>query len=179
MKALLKPTQPLQLLLAAAFLFSGITALEAQEKPASQSASSTGVSAKPKTTSPALPMCGTASVQTPTPASQHHKVVLSWKAGSPALTPDYEAVGYCVYRSTKQNDLAPDLINSTAFSGTSCTDDLVSDNLTYYYIVRAISAKGRKSPFSKDTTALIPNNAPASSAGNTSAPLCRTSSTAP
>ena len=69
-------------------------------------------------------------------------MILSWKASAPGDAKHDAAIGYCVYRGRKANDPSPELVNSTPFPGTSCADDLVENEKKYYYVVRAISAKG-------------------------------------
>jgi hypothetical protein len=103
----------------------------------------------------------------------HHKVILSWKTAASTRSDDKDPVqGYCVYRKIKQNDAPLELINSIPFTGTTCTDDLVADDEVYYYVVMAISAKGRTSSFSNEATAGIPGKKqPSVSVG--SYPLCR------
>ena len=118
------------------------------------------------------PPFNSASVQSPLQTG-HHKVVLSWKA--PAANPrnDKDPVqGYCVYRSMKQKDASPELINPIPFTGTSCTDDLVADHQTYYYVVVAISAQGRTSSFSNEATAVVLGEKQSSGSVGSS-PLCR------
>jgi hypothetical protein len=103
-----------------------------------------------------------------------HKVVLSWRASGPADSNHAAAVGYCVYRSTKHKDTSPELVNSTPLPGTTCTDDLVENGKRYYYVVRAISAKGVTSIISNEASAPIPTgNKSDPSFFRPSAPLCR------
>jgi hypothetical protein len=135
---------------------------------------------------PKLPPCPSAGTPTPQPSAQtgHHKVTLSWNES--VFSPDHperKAVGYCLYRSTKQNaaKLEPtcrdcEQINKIAIAGTGCVDDLVKDGETYYYVVTAISAGRRTSSSSNETPARIPpTKEPNSSVTVRSYPLCRAS----
>jgi hypothetical protein len=180
MRDLLDNARPPRLFLAAVLITVGVWlgVARGQEKPGASSSSQTSVPAKGSKAPAAVDVkplaCGSSSVQAPDPATQHHKVILSWKASARAASPEYEAVGYCVYRSTKQSDDSPELINSTPFVGTGCTDDSVSDNRTYYYVVKAISAKGKKSPLSNEAPAPIPSEGAVTSPTATgSFPSCR------
>ena len=103
-----------------------------------------------------------------------HTVILSWTASAPADSKHAAAVGYCIYRSEKRGDKSPELVNSISFPGTSCMDDLVENGKKYYYVARAISARGVPSIPSNVATAPIPTGKEkkASVSGNT-APLCR------
>ncbi len=103
-----------------------------------------------------------------------HRVILSWRASAPADSKHADAAGYCVYRGTRTKDPRPVLINAAPFSGTSCTDDLVEGGKKYYYVVRAISAKGVTSIISNAAPAPIPTRerTEAELPGKT-APLCR------
>ena len=69
-------------------------------------------------------------------------MILSRRASAPADSKHEAAIGYCVYRGAKRKDPLPELVNSIPFPGTSCTDDLVENHKKYYYVVRAITAKG-------------------------------------
>ncbi|MGA7321648.1 MAG: hypothetical protein WBW98_14140 [Candidatus Sulfotelmatobacter sp.] len=101
-------------------------------------------------------------------------MILSWRASAPADSKHAAAVGYCVYRSIKRKDPSPELVNSIPFPGTSCTDDLVENGKKYYYVVRAISAKGVTSIISNEAPAPIPTGQQSNpSASGASAPLCR------
>lgn len=106
------------------------------------------------------------------PEKKGHKVILSWRASAPADPKHAAAAGYCIYRGVKHGDPAPVLLNSIPFPGTNCADDLVANDTKYYYVVRAISAKGVTSIISNESPAKIPkqNNPFASTA---SPPLCR------
>jgi hypothetical protein len=119
------------------------------------------------------PTLGSTRATLPPAAQAGHRVVLTWKAGL-ADTKHDPAVGYCIYRGTKPHDPAPQLISPMAFPGTSCTDDWVLNGQKYYYVVRAISAKGAHSVVSREAPAAIPSGAP-SNPSSSVAPvaLCR------
>jgi hypothetical protein len=101
-----------------------------------------------------------------------HRVVLSWKASTPADSKHADAVGYCIYRGLEGKKDPPVLLNPHPYPTTTCTDDMVQNGVKYYYVVRAISAKGVPSDRSQRTRADIPKNDPASLPQN-SPPLCR------
>ena len=99
-------------------------------------------------------------------------MILSWRPSAPADSSHAAAAGYCIYRGLNQNDPSPVLLNTAPFPGTSCADDLVVNDKKYYYVVRAISAKGVPSIVSNEAPAVIPKqNNP--SVSSTSPPLCR------
>jgi len=133
---------------------------------------------------PACPQAGLPTVQ-PSPITGHHKVILKWNASDSADS-RRKAVGYCLYRSKKENVAKQALsnpntrcgdceqINSVAIPGTSCVDDLVEDNATYYYVVTAINALGNTSSSSQEALARIPpNKRSATSVSGGSYPFCR------
>lgn len=113
-----------------------------------------------------------------TPASLQskggHRVILSWRASAPADSRHADAAGYCIYRGNQRKDPQPVLINSAPFRGTSCMDDLVESGKKYYYVVRAISAKGVTSIISNAAPAPIPTRERTEAeVPGKSAPLCR------
>jgi hypothetical protein len=111
------------------------------------------------------------------PESQNkgeHTVILSWKASAPADAKHTEAFGYCIYRGEKRNDRSLVRVNLEAFRGTSCTDDMVQTGKTYYYKVKAISAKRNLSGTTDFVKARILDQKPANPVG-TPPPLCRES----
>lgn len=132
---------------------------------------------------PSLPVCPPAGLPLLQPSSKtgHHKVTLTWHAGAPPSNPDTATVGYCLYRSKKQNaaKLNPrcsdcEQINLTPIAGTACVDDLVEDAAAYYYVVTAINVKGEISSSSNETPAPVPASSGAGSSGMVSSyPLCR------
>jgi hypothetical protein len=121
------------------------------------------------------PSFGSSNVPAASQAPGGHRVILSWRASAPADPRHAAAVGYCIYRGLKQKDPSPALLNTTPFPGTRCADDLVVNDEKYYYVVRAISAKGSTSIVSNEAPAAIPKRSDRSSPAPTSAPLCRES----
>ncbi|MFZ0136841.1 MAG: hypothetical protein WAK89_07280 [Candidatus Sulfotelmatobacter sp.] len=118
------------------------------------------------------PVFGASGAPTAAPQKDGHRVILSWRASAPADPTHAAAAGYCIYRGVKQKDPSPVLLNNAPFPGTSCADDLVVNDTKYYYVVRAISAKGVTSIVSNEAPAKIPKHSrPPTSAA--SAPLCR------
>ena len=83
-------------------------------------------------------------------AGQHkHSVTLNWKASTSTVA------GYNVYRSTvKGRDYAK--INLALVAGTSYKDETVQSGTTYYYVTRAVDAKGNESVDSNVTTVVVP-----------------------
>ncbi len=118
------------------------------------------------------PAFGSSAAATVPSAESEHRVILSWRASAPADPKHAPAVGYCIYRGVKQKDPSPILLNNIPFPGTSCADDSVINDTKYYYVVRAISAKGVTSIVSNEAAAKIPKQSPAP-ASAASAPLCR------
>ena len=120
------------------------------------------------------PILGSSAVSPALQAKGGHRVILSWKASAPADSKHGDAKGYCVYRGIKRKDPAPVLVNSVPFPGTSCMDDLVDSDKKYYYVVRAISAKGVTSTISNSAPAPIPTRERTEAdVPGKSAPLCR------
>jgi hypothetical protein len=132
------------------------------------------------------PAAGVPALQA-SPQTGHHKVTLSWNASPPSPDPERKAVGYCLYRSGKQNAAKQnptcsdcEQINSIPIAGIGCIDDLVKDGATYYYVVTAINARGRTSSASNETTAQIPPTKRANdSVSLASYPLCRATTGSP
>jgi len=111
----------------------------------------------------------------PSPQSQTgHRVVLSWKASSPADSKHSAAIGYCIYRGTEPNRIA-ERINLLPFAGTRCADDSVEEGKKYYYEVRAITAEGITSTTSTHATASIPGHAATAEVPADAPRLCRES----
>ncbi len=97
------------------------------------------------------------------PKTGHHKVVLSWKASLASADPDKNPVGYCIYRSHKRDVLRRDptcgeceLVSLKPVRSTDCVDELVQDDVTYYYVVTAISRHKNLSGPSNQIRAVIP-----------------------
>jgi len=138
---------------------------------------------------PTLPVCPSAGPAAPYPSPErtgHHKVILSWNASVPPVKSESKTVGYCVYRSKKENVARQSLaqpnskcpeceqINSTAIAGTGCMDDPVEDSETYHYVVVAIDAQGNTSSGSDEVPAQIPPGQENTSfASASSYPRCR------
>ncbi len=101
----------------------------------------------------------------------NHTVLLSWTA-SASDAKHADAVGYCIYRSAERKGWPAERLNRVPLPVTSCLDDVVEDGKKYYYVVRAISAKGIISDSSKMASARIPTGKPNIPA-KTSAPFCR------
>jgi hypothetical protein len=131
----------------------------------------------------ALPMCPSAGLPAVQPRIGHHKVILSWTASPKSPDPEKNAVGYCLYRSkkhkaAKQNPLCFECerINSVPVPKPACTDDIVEDDAHYYYVVAAISIKGRISSASNEAEAKISGKKGSSSdLHSPSSPSCRAS----
>jgi hypothetical protein len=100
-------------------------------------------------------------------ANHHHRVVLTWNASTSSTGPTDATVGYCLYRSEKQDITAKNFndcmnckqINGRPIVGTACVDNNVRDGGKYYYVVGAIRVGSPLSPFSNKTIAIIPSNA--------------------
>jgi hypothetical protein len=119
----------------------------------------------------ACPTFGSTAPSNPS-ATGEHRVVLSWKASTPADSKHADAVGYCIYRGLEGKKDPPVLLNPHPYPDTTCIDDMVQNGTKYYYVVRAISAKGVPSDRSQRTRADIPKKNPASLPQNPP-PLCR------
>lgn len=106
-----------------------------------------------------------------------HRVILTWRASRHADAKHAEAVGYCIYRGPKRNAPPTELVNHLPFPETRCADDSVENGKQYYYVARAISARGVTSDVSKPPApAKIPDTERASSpTPEDSIPLCRES----
>jgi hypothetical protein len=118
------------------------------------------------------PSLGSSGAPVTPPQKDGHRVILSWRASAPADSKHAAAVGYCIYRGVNKKDPAPVLLNTAPLPGTSGADDLVVNDKKYYYVVRAISAKGVTSIVSNEAPAAIPKQSNPS-APATFAPLCR------
>jgi hypothetical protein len=78
-----------------------------------------------------------------------HTVTLKWRASSS------QVAGYNVYRSvTPAANYVR--INSSLVQGLTFTDNTVESGLTYYYVTRAVDARGDESVNSNEATAAIP-----------------------
>lgn len=78
-----------------------------------------------------------------------HTVMLKWRASSS------QVAGYNVYRS-----VTPSVnyvrINSSLVQGLTFTDNTVESGRSYYYVTRAVDARGHESVNSNEATAAIP-----------------------
>jgi hypothetical protein len=84
-----------------------------------------------------------------TPPPQH-SAALSWNASTSSTV-----VGYSIYRGTVSGGPYTQ-INSALDTTTSDTDNTVAAGQTYYYVVTAVDSAGTESPYSNQTTAVIP-----------------------
>jgi len=146
------------------------SASQSPEKPR-QSVISPGPSSDARLVCPSR---APAMVQPALQANAGHRVILSWKASAPRNSKHEAAIGYCIYRSKKDRDSSPELLNSIPFSGTSCADDWVEIDSRYTYEVRAISARGIASDPSNLVHVAIPHSPPRNpTASISSVLLCR------
>lgn len=101
-----------------------------------------------------------------------HKVILTWIASVPS-TSNGEKVGYCLYRrewnpvepskmNTKDNTKKKspcrqcEQVNVTPVMDTTCVDEIVKNDTTYYYAAIAINKGGQFSGLSTQAPAKIP-----------------------
>jgi hypothetical protein len=77
------------------------------------------------------------------------RVVLRWKAST---TPN---VRYNVYRGSSSR-FHPEKLNSMPIEGTTFTDTTVVSGQSYWYVVKAVGAKGEESQPSEEISATIP-----------------------
>jgi hypothetical protein len=164
----------LVVLAVASVLFTGCSGSPAATRqPAETRQAGTSIT---KPSPPAAPLVcpafGASVALAPIQGKGGHRVILSWKGSAPADSKHAAAIGYCIYRSTGRKDSPPQMVNSVPFAGITCTDDFVENGSKYYYVVRAVSAKGVSSIRSNMAPARIPNSSSQSSAA-ISAPLCR------
>jgi hypothetical protein len=138
--------------------------------PATPNRSATGAGAPIKP--PDCPKFGSFPEPSDLPSKGEHTVVLSWKASAPADAKHTDAFGYCIYRGEKRNDHSLARVNLEAFRGTSCRDDMVQTGKTYYYKVKAISAKRNLSDTTDFVKARILDQKPANPIASPP-PLCR------
>jgi hypothetical protein len=115
------------------------------------------------TTVPDCPETPFPMLQSSDPKTGHHKVVLSWKPSAASVDPDKYPVGYCIYRSRKKDVLRRDptcreceVVSLKPIRSTDCVDDLVQNDVTYYYVVTAISRHKNLSGPSNQIRAVIP-----------------------
>ena len=115
---------------------------------------------------PACPPAGIPPLKDSDNRTGHHKVVLRWNANAETGNQQTATVGYCLYRSesqtsAKQNAVCDlcEQINAVPVAGTACTDHIVKDSTTYYYVVVGINASGKIGASSGEVTAPIPAEA--------------------
>jgi hypothetical protein len=108
------------------------------------------------------------------PLATTHAVVLSWKASVPASSAPGDAIkGYIVQRSLQFNGRSVPPIHTRVVPGTSCTDDLVENGRTYFYVVRGVAQNGRTSGPSNEAKVVIRKDAGPAPASNGPFRLCR------
>jgi hypothetical protein len=81
--------------------------------------------------------------------SERHSVTLTWKASHSPVS------GYNVYRSTGPGGPYT-RINSDLVPGLTYKDQDVESGATYYYVTKAVNAKGQESIGSNETSAKVP-----------------------
>ena len=82
------------------------------------------------------------------PPGPQHRVSLSWNASSSVV------VGYNVYRRT--GTLSPIRLNFLPVNATTYVDSTVSPGLTYFYVIKAVNARGGESTPSNEIRADVP-----------------------
>jgi hypothetical protein len=82
------------------------------------------------------------------PPGPQHSVNLSWKPSTSAV------VGYNVYRRGTSGVVK---VNSVPVTGTSFVDKTVQPGQTYFYLTKAVNAKGTESTSSNEVRADIPS----------------------
>ena len=130
---------------------------------------------------PSCPPAGLAPTEPSQPGTGHHTVTLSWNASPQSGNAENNAVGYCLYRSRKENSARQtptctdcEQINKVPVTGTTCVDSLVLDSTTYYYVVVGINAQGKISSSSSEALAPIPSaNQPYTPTSSSAPPACR------
>jgi hypothetical protein len=87
-----------------------------------------------------------------------HSVTLSWNPSLPSTKSLHDVIiGYIVYRSAKPHDRKAHPINYTQVTGTTFVDSHVSPGKVYYYVTRAVSARGALSAPSNEVQVKIPH----------------------
>jgi hypothetical protein len=82
------------------------------------------------------------------PVGLKHSVNLSWKASTSPV------VGYNVYRRATSGQIK---LNSLPVTGTTYVDTTVQPGPTYFYVTKAVSAKGTESTTSNEVRADVPS----------------------
>ncbi len=83
-----------------------------------------------------------------------HSVTLNWGASTAGT---YPIAGYYVYRAPSTAPTAYVQLNTTAVTGLSYTDPVVSNSTEYYYAVKAVDTQNNLSAYSTPATATIPS----------------------
>ena len=166
---------------AAAQSTTRVTAKAGSREPSSDSE----VSQMPPTKLPLCPEAGVPVLHS-SKVTGHHRVTLTWKASAPSPHQISNPVGYCLYRSKrhglpKMAMAIPNVrcggceqVNRVPIASIGCTDDLVEDNTTYYYVVTAISRSGLTSSSSNESIVEVPGRKPNADVSN-AYPSCRAS----
>jgi hypothetical protein len=143
-----------------------------QDKPA--------VAAKPVQPPPACPPAGIVPLQPGASGTGDHRVTLTWNASAPSRDTDSAPFGYCLYRSkvkhqAKKNPVCKNCeqVNRVPIQSTGCVDDVVTNNMQYYYVVTAIDRKGMLSAASNEIPVPIPSARSVKPAQPSPLPLCR------
>lgn len=82
------------------------------------------------------------------PSGRQHSVSLSWKASTSPI------VGYNVYRRSTSGVVK---LNFEPITGTSYVDGTVQSGQTYFYVAKAVSAKGTESTASNEIRVDVPS----------------------
>ena len=82
------------------------------------------------------------------PAGPQHSVSLSWKASTSSV------VGYNIYRHDPSGVVK---LNPVPITGTSYVDHTVQSGQTYFYVIKAVNARGTESTASNEIRADIPS----------------------
>ena len=146
------------------------SALRAAQGPRQAGAPQSNAPVRP----PVCPTLNSSPVAALPRAKGGHRVILSWRASAPA-DPNMSMPSATVsIAETEERIRSLSLINSAPFPATSCMDDTVESGKKYYYVVRAISAKGVTSIISNSAPAPIPRGERTEAdVPGKSAPLCR------
>jgi hypothetical protein len=113
---------------------------------------------------PDIPLCngastGSSAASAPAPVNPHpHSVTLSWKPVVPATTSPADAIkGYYVYRSfTSHTYVESNRMSDLPLRSTRCVDTTVESRKTYFYMVKAVTERGKQSEASIEIKAVVP-----------------------
>jgi hypothetical protein len=88
-----------------------------------------------------------------------HSVTLSWKPAIPASSSPRNGIkGYYVYRSlTSHTYTEGNRMSTFPLPGIQCVDTTVEPQKTYFYVVKAVTADGKKSDSSIEIKAEVPS----------------------